>query len=172
LQELGFQPVGVMPAMAVEIAEVQEIPLAPGYDCRPVESNDLTDWLAAFAVGYELPLGTARLFCPAPETPDGIEEANCQCFLIRKGDQPVATSMVFEAEGLAGIYCVATAPSERGKGLGAVATVAALRAAEMRGYRVGILQSTVMGHSVYRRLGFRDFGGIPMYLKIPGPASS
>ena len=46
-------------------------------------------------------------------------------------------------------------------------TAEPLRAARALGYRVGVLQSSEAGHSVYRRLGFADYGVVPMYLLLP-----
>jgi GNAT superfamily N-acetyltransferase len=79
----------------------------------------------------------------------------------------VAISLCFLADGLAGIYSVATLREKRGKGLGGHDTAEALRAAQELGYRVGVLQSWEEGHSVYRRLGFEDFGGVPMFIRKP-----
>ncbi len=63
--------------------------------------------------------------------------------------RPVATSLLYLADGLAGIYCVATLPEDRAKGLGAHTTAEAFRRAHELGYRVGVLQSSPAGHSVH-----------------------
>ena len=76
----------------------------------------------------------------------------------------VCTSFVFLADGVAGIYCVATVPEERGKGLGAYATAEPLRLVRELEYRVGVLQSSPAGHSLYRKLGFADVGEVPLYM--------
>jgi len=91
-----------------------------------------------------------------------------QYFAVVHAGRAVATSLVYLADGLAGIYCVATLPGERGKGLGAHVTAAALRAAQRIGYRVGILQSSPEGHSIYLRLGFADLGAVPMFVRVAG----
>jgi ribosomal protein S18 acetylase RimI-like enzyme len=76
--------------------------------------------------------------------------------------------MLYLADGLAGIYCVATLPEERSKGLGAHATAEALRVAQALGYHVGVLQSSSAGHGVYLRLGFGDYATVPMFIRMPG----
>ena len=66
------------------------------------------------------------------------------------------------------MYCVATLKEERGKGLGAHVTAGALRAAEEQGYRVGVLQSSAAGHSIYQALGFSDRGEVHAFVRMPG----
>jgi ribosomal protein S18 acetylase RimI-like enzyme len=95
-------------------------------------------------------------------------DAAIQFFAVLKDGEPVATSMLLLADGLAGIYCVSTLAAERGRGLGAHATAQALREARRLGYRVGVLQSSPDGHSVYRKLGFEDLAEIPMFVRMPG----
>ena len=98
---------------------------------------------------------------------DMAADARTQFFGIRRSGRLVAVSMLHLADGLAGIYCVATLPDERGRGLGAHVTAQALRAAHQVGYRVGILQSSAAGHSVYLGLGFKDFGAVSMFVRTP-----
>jgi ribosomal protein S18 acetylase RimI-like enzyme len=53
------------------------------------------------------------------------------------------------------MYCVATLPEARGKGIGAAVTLKPLQEARAAGYRVGVLQSSELGFNVYKKLGFR-----------------
>jgi predicted GNAT family acetyltransferase len=94
-------------------------------------------------------------------------DAPLQFFAIRRNGKVAATSMLYLADGLAGIYCVATREEERGKGFGAHVTAEPLRAALRLGYRVGVLQSSPAGHSVYLSLGFADVGTVPMFVRMP-----
>ncbi len=77
--------------------------------------------------------------------------------------KPVSCSSVFYAAGVAGIYMVATRPEARRQGIGAATTLQALLEARERGCRVGMLQSTEMGYSVYRGLGFETCFKIKTY---------
>jgi predicted acetyltransferase len=65
---------------------------------------------------------------------------------------------------VAGIYCVATTPEARGKGIGAEMTLVPLLEARAMGYKIGILQSSKMGEGVYRRLGFGEYGRLASYV--------
>jgi GNAT superfamily N-acetyltransferase len=84
-------------------------------------------------------------------------------YLARLNGEPVGTSTVFLGAGVAGVYFVSTTPQARGRGIGAATTVAGLVDARQAGYRIGILTSSPMGHSVYARLGFLDYCTIDLY---------
>lgn len=167
LRTQQFESHGVMPAMAVEINELSETKLPAGYEFSRIRGEQAKDWARAFGIGYELPPAVAEAFSPQPDTIDLSPEAPIQVFAIFRNAAIVATSLLFLDAGLAGVYCVATIPDERGKGLGAYVTAQPLRLVHEIGYRVGVLQSSPAGHSVYRRLGFADFGGLPFYVRMP-----
>jgi len=81
--------------------------------------------------------------------------------------EPVSTSTVFYGGGAAGIYCVATLPKARGKGIGAALTLKPLQDAREMDYRVGVLQSSEMGFNLYQKLGFRHLCQIEyFYLSV------
>jgi len=54
-----------------------------------------------------------------------------------------------------GIFNVATPPEHRGHGYGAAITAQAIHDGFAAGAELSWLQSSAMGESVYRRLGFR-----------------
>lgn len=167
LLEAGFADIGSMPAMAVDIAALAPTTLPDGYRFHragPGASGDA--WAEALAVGYGIPLSLGRRFAPAPGI--GMErEAPIQVYSIEHDGSVVATSMLFLADGLAGIYCVATRAEHRKRGLGAHVTAEPLRIAHGMGYRVGVLQSSSAGHPVYLGLGFADVAAIPMFARMP-----
>jgi hypothetical protein len=86
--------------------------------------------------------------------------------------RPVATSVLVPAAGLAGVYAVSTLSEARRRGVGAAMTAFPLLEARSQGHRVGILQATVIGHPVYRRLGFRDVCEYRCYSQQPAPRSA
>jgi ribosomal protein S18 acetylase RimI-like enzyme len=84
-------------------------------------------------------------------------------YLGRFNGEPVAASTLACAAGVAGIYNVVTLPAARGRGIGSAMTLAPLRDARAIGYRVGVLQSSALGVSVYRRIGFQSYCTIERY---------
>lgn len=169
LVQRGYQPAGALPAMGVDISALAEVTLPAGYQLVRVDRNtDGSEWVRQFALGYELPLGVAAAFSPASNTAHADADDSVEYYEVRKAGVIAATSVCCLHDGMAGIYCVSTIPSERRHGLGAYATAEPLRRAARRGYHVGVLQSSEAGYPVYRRLGFTDFGGVPLYLRMPG----
>lgn len=163
----GFSQ-SAMPAMAVDIERLTSAGLQPGYEWTRIGTGkEASEWSQVLATGYGLPLALARMFSPEALGADMTPDANIQFFGVRHDGQLVATSMLYLANGLAGIYCVATLSAERSKGLGAHVTAEALRTAHRLGYRVGVLQSSAEGHSVYLGLGFVDVGSVPMFIRMP-----
>jgi GNAT superfamily N-acetyltransferase len=166
LGDAGFLPHGGMPAMGVDIDRVKPTTLPPGYTLERVHASEEDAWGEAFARGYELPMPVGMCFGGGfdPRSP-GAQSTGY--YAIRREGAIVATSAVFLAAGVAGIYAVSTVPEERGKGLGAHATAEPLRMARERGYRVGVLQASEAGHPVYVRLGFSEFGAVPIFVRMP-----
>ncbi|MEC9373590.1 MAG: GNAT family N-acetyltransferase [Planctomycetota bacterium] len=167
LQDRGFGLHESMPAMVVDIERLRETAPPPGYAMERVGGGSAGDaWARAFAEGYEVPIEVGDAFSPNGAGLTTAAEGPLQYFAIRRGDRMVCTSILFLAEGVAGIYGVSTVPDERGKGLAAHATAAALRSALELGHRVGVLQSSPAGHSVYRGLGFVDVGDVPLFVRV------
>lgn len=168
LEASGFHVHDPMPAMAVMIDQLPTCPLPTGFEFMRIDHRaDGMEWGQAFAEGYELPAAVGEAFAPHATITTMAVDAPLQYFAIRAGGRMVATTMLYLADGLAGIYAVATVPSQRRLGLAAYLTVEALRAARRVGYQVGVLQASPAGYPVYRRLGFSDFGAVPLYVRMP-----
>lgn len=143
------------PGMAIELSRIQK-PSAP--ERLTVEVVEGEDRLVLFCDimirGYPLPDSIAddwkRMMVSM-----GVDN-NLRHYIGHLHGEPVATSTIFLSDGVAGLYMVATLPDARGQGVGSYMTVYPFKEAEREGYRFGILHSTRMGYSVYRRLGFQD----------------
>lgn len=120
-------------------------------------------WSHTCRVGFELPEIVEDAFsdCAALDYTPGGSLYNYVGWLE---GQPVATSSLLLGAGVAGIYNISTIPAARRKGIGSAMTVAALNQARTLGYRVGILASSPMGYSVYRKLGFEEYCKVSQYV--------
>jgi len=99
----------------------------------------------AASVGHEL---GANLLTVPPFT----------VFVGYLNEAPVATSMLAETSGLAGIYGVATRPTLARRGLGTALTAAAIGEAARRGHDVIVLEPSEVAQTMYARMGFVQFG--------------
>jgi ribosomal protein S18 acetylase RimI-like enzyme len=90
-------------------------------------------------------------------------DAPCFLFLGKVNNKPVATSRLFPAGGIAGIYHVATLPQARGRGYGTALTLAAANAGMELGYQVSGLFATQAGYRIYHRLGFQEVCTLDVY---------
>lgn len=161
----GFAHGGSEPGMAVRISELVVPSAVPGLEIARVGDDDaLATWEATLGRGFG----------------EGEKEARWVASVYRKlgyGDPwrhylglldgtPVATTTVFLAAGVAGVYFVMTVPEARRRGIGAAITYAALREAGAVA-EYGVLGSSPAGRSVYARLGFREYCTIELYEWAP-----
>ena len=77
-------------------------------------------------------------------------------YLARRGRAIVSTGLGFTVAGVTGVFDVATPPELRGRGYGAAVTSRIVRDGFDGGSELAFLQSSELGHGVYRRLGFRE----------------
>ena len=101
---------------------------------------------------------------------NGIDRAPWRMYLGVLGATPVATSMIFDGAGAAGVFHIATMPEARGKGIGGAITLAPLLESRERGLRRAVLFASEIGVPVYERIGFRLAGyKLDRYLWQAGP---
>lgn len=125
--------------------------------------KDLKIWCHVAAIGFKITeLGEKALLDWF--TKDIALQQPLNFYLGWLKGKPIATSLLFLAEGVAGIYFVTTIPEARRQGIGSAITQKPLQEAREMGYRVGILQSTKMGASVSLRMGFKEYCKIGPYM--------
>jgi GNAT superfamily N-acetyltransferase len=127
---------------AVSKLEVVRVETADGFDQA----------LALTAEGFGLPADLlAPLYLPEVTGLDGFE-----VYLGRVAGRDVTTAASYVVDGDLGIFNVATPAEHRGRGYGAAITGSAVREGFAAGAELAYLQSSALGESVYRRLGFRE----------------
>ena len=159
----GFEYRGDDAGMAVDLQELPKVMAVPSDFAVERIRNEagLGEWAATFGLGFGIGPAEAgwmeEMFRKL-----GFEDP-WRHYLGRLGGEPVATSALFFAAGVAGVYCVSTVDHARRRGIGAAVTLAALRGARDLGYGLAVLTSSEMGYSVYRKLGFVEYCRIGLY---------
>jgi ribosomal protein S18 acetylase RimI-like enzyme len=81
---------------------------------------------------------------------------------------PIAAAMTLLVDDVAGLYYVGTVPEARGRGLGELCTRVATNAGFDRGARFVVLQASVAGEPLYRRIGYEVLTHYRWYRLPPG----
>jgi GNAT superfamily N-acetyltransferase len=144
--------------MAADLLELNEEFIPPAnLNIEPVrDKKALSHWVNSALIGFGLPIKSDKV-CFDLFVGLGFDVA-LRNYLGLLDGKPVATSQLFLAAGVAGIYWVTTIPEARRQGIGMAMTLAPLRDARAMGYRISVLHPSDMGRGVYRRLGFEDSG--------------
>ncbi|MBW5446033.1 GNAT family N-acetyltransferase [Cohnella sp. CFH 77786] len=167
LEERGFQRIGRMPGMALELGEWDPLGAEPPSPLEILPAVHPSDVKAL-----------AGILQPAFNLPDAVRDALERFFLNAGLDtgapirhfvawldgRPVSTATMFEEGGVAGLYFVATSADYRGRGLGKAITLHALKEAKSRGAERVILHASQAGQGIYRNIGFQNKVQIGRYL--------
>jgi hypothetical protein len=168
LEAHGFASRGEAPGMAIDLQAMNEnVPVPEGLEIIEVKDDkELRAWCHVVCAGFGAPPQAEPTFVKLFQTE--IEYKQPMRFFLGLFDgQPVSSSMSFLAEGVVGIYMVATLPEARKKGAAYTVTQKALREGRSRGYRVGVLQASKMGEPVYKRMGFNPVCRVSDYQWSP-----
>lgn len=85
-------------------------------------------------------------------------------FLYQEKKECLACGMVFfDSNNNAGLHMVGTLPKGRGRGIGKSITEKLLKEAKENNANYCVLHSSLMGESIYKKLGFKSYGEIETY---------
>jgi ribosomal protein S18 acetylase RimI-like enzyme len=152
-EELGYTASDNLPGMVTTPAEFRPPVAADGLEVLRLETADgFAQALAVASAGFEAPADLlAPLYLLEVTSLDGVT-----FYLGRADGKDVTTAMHFVLGGDVGIFNVATPVERRGHGYGAAVTAQAVSDGFDAGASFAYLQSSALGQSVYRRLGFRE----------------
>jgi ribosomal protein S18 acetylase RimI-like enzyme len=154
---------GLLPVMAVDLTTVTETAPPPELRIWPVVEPDE---MRAYVAAYAGPLGVEGDLEPVVHReldfgyPDVVRLAG-----IADG-RTVGTCTLSLGTGVAALYCIATDPQYRRRGIATALTREALRIARDSGRRFATLQASAAGEPVYREIGFATVAHYRMF-KFP-----
>ena len=165
----GFSDEGEEPAMGVALAQLPEtLSLPDGVTIeRVLDRAAQEQWVRTSCEGFGMPPSAIEPEVAAMAHDSLGDDAAAHYYLARLHGEPVATSALMPAAGVAGIFAVSTIAAARGRGIGTTVTMAPLLDARKRGYYVGVLQASEMGYPVYARMGFSEQFRYRMYRWAP-----
>jgi GNAT superfamily N-acetyltransferase len=159
LLQHGLTAVGDVPAMGVALARLPPaLSMPEGVTVERVRDRaGLECWTRTVVAGFGMPPDAGEALLMVLSRNDLLgDTAPVHFYLASLQGEPVAGSTVLVAAGVAGIFNVATLEAARGRGIGTAITLAPLLDARDHGYRIGVLQASEMGYSIYAQMGFTE----------------
>jgi len=166
LQPNGFALAETMPLMTVTPDMLNTSDMPDEYELVEVTPDQHDQWLAALVSGYELPANLGRYFAPLGAIPK-LEPGSVRYYAAEANNEFGAVCMTWDHAGAVGVYCVATRPEHRRRGLGGHLTAESVQRAWSDGPQLALLQSSAMGRSTYERLGFTTQGEMALFVRSP-----
>jgi hypothetical protein len=159
----GFTEGGSEPGMAADLRELPELDPPEGLRIAAVATtHELKVWSDTLARGFGEGEREAT-WVGSVFGRIGFGTGRWHHYLAYLNGEPVATSTVHLAGGVAGLYFVMTVPEARRRGIGAAGTLAGMRGARDLGIETAVLGSSPAGRSVYASLGFEECCTIDVY---------
>ena len=167
LKERESEPSSIAPQMILD-EELAEPNLPAGIQIRSVAGHEeYDDAVAVLGAAFE-PLGVDsaiwRMVYPDPAS---MAAEDLITKVLYVDGTAAATGMVYVSHSVAEIMNVGTHPEFRRQGLGSLVTHALTTEGFNRSVMFASLQSTPMGLSVYRNLGYREVGQYRWYIIRP-----
>ncbi len=165
LIELDLNHAMSLPAMVADLDSLL-LDLRPPFGCslRFVDQESDMDAFARAAFnGYELPEDIRQKFSDFIRNLSPSRHPRNELVVALKGEEPVASGLMFRGGDDIGLYWISVVPSHRSYGLGSWLAQEILRTGRKEGYQHAVLQSSPVASSLYRRLGFRGVGNFRVF---------
>jgi ribosomal protein S18 acetylase RimI-like enzyme len=158
--EFGLTHAERIPGMVVRPGEL--VGARAELDIGLIAEHEVDATTELLAASFEAPIELLGRFMAVVRQ---MEEA--RWYVGRFEGAIVSTAVVNTLDGATGIYNVATPREFRGRGYGSALTARAVREGFEAGSVFAFLQSSTIGHGVYRRLGFRDVEDYTLLTRPP-----
>jgi N-acetylglutamate synthase len=165
-ERLGLMVESELPGMLVDAEDFRDANLPELELIRARTGDGLAQALALAADGFGAPPNVlAPLYAPEVAALEGLA-----IYIGRVDGVDVTTGVGLTIGDAVGVFTIATPSEHRGRGYGAAVTAQAARDGFAAGATFAYLQSSPLGYSMYRRLGFRDVEHYLLYAAPESPA--
>ncbi len=149
----GMHFVTDLPGMSAETLEPPSHPL-PRLEWHNVSNRETReDFTRIMCYAFGVPYSAARQIYEC----EGTWRGGLTGYIGYRDGVALTTSAVLTEAGVAGLYAVGTMPAHQRKGYAeAMLRIALDDCSRRTGVEASVLQSSVAGHTLYRRLGYRD----------------
>lgn len=163
LKDYGFTHKDDWSAMAIDLKIIpKSFNFPEGMEIKEVLNPDeLKTWTDILVKSFEFPeiiQSYKKYFINA-----GLKSPNSHYYLGFLNGKPVATGVLFDGEGAAGLFYIGTIPTARRKGIAKTMVNYLLNEAKSRGYPISILQASEMGYPLYKKIGFKKYYTTKIY---------
>jgi ribosomal protein S18 acetylase RimI-like enzyme len=146
-----------MAAMVCDERLADAVPSDDAIELRQLVGDDDSAAFVAMSdrayTSLGLPEGVLAAMSPPPMRTEPPHLVTVGAF---QGDDLVSGAQVALSHGIAGVYCVGTAETARGRGLAELVTRAVTNIGFDAGAALVTLQASPMGDAIYRRMGYRE----------------
>ncbi|MFX0091041.1 MAG: GNAT family N-acetyltransferase [Candidatus Hodarchaeota archaeon] len=169
LENHGFKKYLDMPGMALDINKLEDKKIKPiNFQVKFVSDEAyLKTWAETQDRGFGGTGETIQYYFDFEKTIGTSPNSPWQRYIGFLDDEPICVAALFLASGVAAIVNVATVSKYRERGFATLITTHLLRKAQNRGYQIGVLKATPMGQRIYRKMGFKEYCSIGMYIWQP-----
>jgi hypothetical protein len=158
LEKNGFTNVYQQAGMAVELKNIKNDVKEENYLQVELidDKNSLSQWIKVASSAFGIKID--------PELIESLFlDPRIKFFLGKFKAEAVSSLILYFSSGVAGLHAVSTLSEYRNNGFGLSISKNALSHAFDKGYKVGVLQASMMGERVYRKLGFKKYCDIISY---------
>jgi len=163
-KELNLYQISNLPGMFIE-GLLEDKPLADGVTLKHVTNEAMvSDFAEVVALGYTtlgLPQEVGRSMF---SDPSAFLVPHLYAVVAYRDNKPASCALALMSHGIAGIYYVGTVEAVRGMGLAEHCTRMVGNAAFRLGARCVVLQASLYGEPVYRRMGYKEFTRYPWFV--------
>jgi hypothetical protein len=161
---LELLQIGNAPGMVIEDV-LEDAPLPAGVRLQRVTTEAMADDFVEVAARSFTTLGLPEdVGRSVFRDPGALLVPHLYPVVAYLNDKPASCALALLSHGIGGIYYVGTIEAARGMGLAEHCTRATGNAAFMLGARCVVLQASIYGEPVYKRMGYKEFTRYPWFI--------